>query len=567
MRSYVVQTVRVLVGAFAFGVTPLAAQTESPDSAAVPDSAAAPRLDIATVRRTTLPVRPLVTIGSILDERARLDQILGTAGTSGYLIRTPSTLTPRLRDDTAAAGWALLAPEIHVVRNPALPSWMNEGSLWAGRGTSFRITAGMRAEYGPFSLTVAPELVTQRDKNLQSPPPPFPDRSPYASPWPRGPGSIDLPQRMGEDFFRIVPGQSVLSFQAGPVVFGGSTESQWWGPGVRNAIVMSNNAAGIPHLFVRTSSPVRTPLGELEGRWIVGGLSESPNFDFDASNDLRSISALAATFRPVWEPDLTLGFARAVYAPADGASQVPGRFLDVLVRSGRAIPTSGTSFATGPDQILSVFGRWVFPPDGLEVYAEWAREEVPNSVRDLFAAPNHSQGYTLGLQWARPVDGDAVLRLQTELTYLEQSGGVRGRPVTSYYVSPSVQQGYTHRGKVIGAGIGPGASSQWLAADYVAPHWQFGGFVGRIRWENDAYYTQALDGRLFLAHDVSMLFGVRGHVRLPGMAVRAELGREKRFNYLFQNRSADFEGRDAKDVTQTTLRLTLTPGLGRGDGR
>ena len=74
------------------------------------------------------------------------------------------------------------------------------------------------------------------------------------------------------------------------------------------------------------------------------------------------------------------------------------------------------------DQLLSLFGRWIFPESGFEVYAEWAHIELPRSVRDLLLAPQHTQGYTLGLQWARPAGrGEAVFRLQAELSNLEQS--------------------------------------------------------------------------------------------------------------------------------------------------
>ena len=127
---------------------------------------------------------------------------------------------------------------------------------------------------------------------------------------------------------------------------------------------------------------------------------------------------------------------------------------------------------------------------GFEVYGEWARTELPASLRDLFTAPGHTQGYTLGLQWARPLrQGRDALRVQAEHTFLEQSSTFRDRPVGVYYTSRAVIQGYTHDGRVLGAAIGPGASSHWLALDYFRSSWDVGLFGEWVRWDNDAMWT------------------------------------------------------------------------------
>jgi hypothetical protein len=514
----------------------------------------------AAAGRTAPGVERLVGIGSLEDERIRLDQILGRASTAGYLIRSTSTLTHSPPEEPAGLRLAVVSPAFRSTANSKLHYSPNEGAMWSGRGRSWQVAAGVDASYGRLRLLLVPQATSSRRSTYQTVLQPDTRFHPLASPWPRGVGSIDLPQRFAGDFVDFDLGQSALTLDAGAVALGASTENQWWGPGIRNAIVMSNNAAGIPHVFLRTSSPARTRIGSFEAKWMLGTLSESAFFDADPENDLRSISALAATFTPALEPDLTLGVTRAVYAPVDRVSGVPGRAFDVFVRSGRTVMLDSSTAARGPDQLLSLFARWVFPEEGAEVYGEWAREEIPTSVRDLLAAPNHTQGYTLGLQWAGPARNDANVRLQTEVTYLEQSATFRQRRVPTYYVSPSVPQGYTHKGEVIGAAIGPGASSQWAAADYIAPRWQVGLFGTRIRWENDAYYTQAVDGRNSFAHDVSLLGGARGSYRLPWMEVGAELTFGTRYNYLFQNWSYSFEPTRATDVSNRTLRIFINTG-------
>lgn len=499
----------------------------------------------------------LITLGSPAEDRLRLRQIVGEDSAAGYLLRSTHTLAPPLPAAEGEFRWAPVLPLLRLVRNSRLPFSINDGALWAGRGWNAALTGGVRAVYGPVSLIAAPELLYQQNSAFQTIDFPTGERSRFASPFHPVPGSLDAPLRFGDEPRAALGfGQSSLVFAAGPAELGLSAEDQWWGPGVRNAILLSNNAAGVPHLFVRTATPVRTAIGWFEGKWLVGALSESAYFDGVAANDTRSLSAVAATYRPVWEPDLTLGAARAVYAPTSGLSEVPSHLLDAA-RYFRA-PADGPDT---PDQFLSLFGRWIFPASGAEVYAEWARHARPDGVRDLLVAPHHGQGYTVGAQWARPVrDGDQI-RLGAELTNLEQSATFRQRSVGSFYESAAVPQGYTQRGQVLGAAIGPGASSQWVVADYVAAGWQLGIVAERIRWDDDAFY-RLRPGANILSHDVSWLRGVRGTFRLGGFDVAAEWITGTRFNYLFQNNAGFLSQLESVDIPNRTLRLLVTPSLG-----
>jgi LysM repeat protein len=111
---------------------------------------------------------------------------------------------------------------------------------------------------------------------------------------------------------------------------------------------------------------------------------------------------------------------------------------------------------------------------------------------------------------------------------------------------------------VVGASIGPGASSQWIGADYLAAGASLGAFAGRIRWNNDAYYRRPAAWPN-LGHDVSVLGGVRGSFGLAGLGVDAEYTLANRLNYLYQNRGVNWEtSDDAVDVLNHTLRLTLS---------
>ncbi|CAN5793832.1 hypothetical protein BH23GEM5_BH23GEM5_30230 [soil metagenome] len=513
-------------------------------------------------------VHALVTVGGAADDRLRLGQILDTASAGGYLIRSPSSITPALRRDGEVGRWSAVAPEMRLTWASSLPFSLNNGAMWEGRGASAQFMTGLRAEYGPVSLILAPQLVYAQNRRFATLAPalrePLNGRIAFSSPWVTDTALIDLPIRFGDEaLVRLDPGQSSLTVTLPVVATGVATENQWWGPGIRNAIVMSNNAPGIPHFFVRTASPLRTPIGAIEAKWMVGALRESLFFDTIATNDLRSLSGAVVTLQPRWERDLTLGLARVVYAPANGLGDVLGASGNVFGRWERRAAVNDTSWTPRTEQILSLFGRWIFPADGFEAYAEWARHELPVSFADLLRAPNHTQGYTVGLQWARPLQKGAF-RIQAELTNLEQSATFKQRAVDTYYTSRVIPQGYTHQGQVIGAAIGPGSSSQWLAGDYLASRGDVGLFLGRIRWETDALYAsrspaEFRDFRSFHAHDVSVLAGVRGGYNLGGFRADAEFVLEKRYNYLFQNSDRGFGATGAVDIINPSLRFMLSP--------
>ncbi len=209
------------------------------------------------------------------------------------------------------------------------------------------------------------------------------------------------------------------------------------------------------------------------------------------------------------------------------------------------------------DQLFSLFGRWVFPASGFEMYGEWARQEGFGSVRELITAPEATAGYTAGLQWVAPGARAGRLRLQGEITNLEQNDAVRNRAQSSFYTSANVPQGYTNRGRVMGAAIGPGSSAQWVAADYLRRDWRLGVFAARTRTDEDALeriYTRNPRG-----HDVQGVAGLRAGGRVRGWEVAGEYSFGRRLNWLFQNTARAFDDFDAVDVNVSSFVLSVSP--------
>lgn len=504
-------------------------------------------------------------------DRLRIAELRGYRNERSLLLRSPSSLSKQL-DFSARTAVRLVDPQFLFVTNSYMPLSQNRGNLWAGKGLSRSILFGGAFTSNRIKAIIAPELVISENADWA-----LRDTSYYVSidlldrrgsefafPYYVGPYSIDQPLRFGDKpLNRVSPGQSSILLRLGSVAFGLSTENEWWGPGIRNALIMSNNAPGFSHLTFRTEKPFRSRIGEIEGRWFVGELTESKYFDSDSTNNMRSIAGLGVVWKPAHESNFSGGFARTVYATARDRSQILWRWTDVFRNTGHPNERPlGDSTLTpgGRDQLFSLFARWVFPEDGAEVYAELGRTELPRNLRDLLIAPNHTQGYTIGGQWISVPSARGSIRLQAEITQVEQSATFRTRSLGSWYTSRRVIQGYTNRGEVIGASIGPGASSQWLAVDYVRPSALAGLFFGRIRWNEDMHSTASFPGYVaYCNHDVSLFWGLRGVKSGRFGSISADLSLQDRLNLFFQNGGGCPNNGRRVDIRNSTLSISFRP--------
>jgi hypothetical protein len=512
---------------------------------------------------------PMIQIGTAAEDRARLDQLRGTRSTAGWLVRTSSSMTDQ------GTGWSIRVPGACAARvgiippsamftwNSDIPFERNDAGVWSGRGPTAVLSAGASVRCGRLTFQAMPEISRAWNDDFYVLPSGYWRRSDFASPFHSiDQSSADLPLRFGtRPVTAFQPGQSAIIVDFGAATMGVSTESEWWGPGIRNALLMSNNAAGIPRWFVGTGRPVRTRAGALSARLITGTLTESRYFDRLEVGTARPLSGAVVTLAAASDSNLTVGAARVVYQRRARSQALPLHALDVLT------VWSTRSPGDSAEQLTSFFGRWVFPRSGMEVYGEWARVLLPTSLREMLVAPQHSQGYTVGLQWLSARDpGRGAWRTQMEFTNLEQLRRVREESPPSFYTSPVVPQGYTQRGQVIGATIGPGSSSQFLAVDRVAPDWTGGVFAGRIRWDHDEFYPRP-SGLSFYAHDVSLYGGIRATRRLPYADVAGELLTETRMNYLFQHANYGFGSDPTFDVRNLSLRVAVTPAASARRGR
>lgn len=498
--------------------------------------------------------------GSESENLLRLRQLLGLESSEGYLLRSVGT---RIAGDTSAQGRVrLFAPEVFVGRNGGHAWGFNDGPLRAGRGANILASAGLAVERGRWILVLVPQFVFEENLAFQTIPWPQsnpPSRNVWANPFYPLPTSLDYPQRFGDAPRSDVRVQGRLAVMLHDAVrVGVGTENRWWGPGARNALLLSANAPGFAQAFVESPSPIRTRVGAFEYTLVLGRLQESEYFDFDEDNDARSLSAAALTWRPGSgeQPWPTIGFSRAVMA-----RRAPG--LSTLFDFARSVGRPFTRTADSlkhRDQITSVFARWLFPAQGAEAYAEWARFEEPANLRDLLEHPGHTLGYLVGAQWARPWR-EGVLHFQAEFSYVEPSPSVRVRPIGTSYTSPSVPQGWTNEGQMLGPSIGPAGSSQHFLVDYHTPRWRTGLTLGR--WRRDANYRH-VNPLPFKREDVSLWVGLRAGRAFGPVDALLEVSDGVRLNHLYQAYELPEPGQtEGVDLLNRTISVTLTPRLPR----
>jgi hypothetical protein len=546
-------------------------------------AAACTTLGAAALSAQGIPAHSLVRLSSPAEQQERLRIAIGQDSADGSLLRALGQRFARAHpartagaNETARPEFIALLPELAYVYNSGHAWSWNDGANRGLKGGNVTLSAGFVLRQYGVTLQLVPQVIYEA--NLAIPVLPYADnRTParkiWANPFHGPPESIDAPLRFGTEPRLVLRGQNRLAVDVPAALrLGLSTENRWWGPGVRNALVLGSQGPGFGHFFIESREPWVTRAGSFEAQYLLGLLRESKFFDYDASNDQRSLSAAAVTWRPPPGLDALvpeIGLSRAVMA--EGAPRFDNA-LDFLRDVGRPFSEPSDVGARGRDQITALFARWLVPAAGLEAWLEWARYEQPINLRDLLVNPGHTQGYTLGASWAQP-HRRGYLQSQMEFTYVEPSASIRVRPAVPSYTSASVPQGWTHEGELIGPAVGQAGSSQWLAFDWyrnAGEHaradqprllrvTQLGVQFGRWRRDNGEPFEDPFSS--LKREDVSLWLTLRSGWRIGPLDALLEFTDGARLNYLFQafDRPPSEGGWAGIDIRNRTLALTLSP--------
>jgi hypothetical protein len=377
------------------------------------------------------------------------------------------------------------------------PYGYNDGSMIPAKGYENQLSLGVIAKKGIFSVQLRPEMVFAQNAPFAG----FPGEQ-NDTIWKNYYQSvlniIDAPERFGRNrYLKFFPGQSSARINFHKLSLGISTENLWWGPGVRNSLLMSNNAPGFPHLTFNSIQPLTSPIGSFEWQVISGTLRGSgilpdttKNFNGDTlyvpkNDSKRYLNGLVLSWQPKWTKGLFLGFSRAFY---QSLSDVPPSLDGYLPIAGKLFKKTLTSEdGKKRDQMLSFFFRLLLLKEKAELYGEFGRNDHSMDIRDALGEPEHSRAYIVGFSKIFEGRGNDF-RLFAEITNLQLPSTIMLRAQESWYVHYQARHGYTNYGQVIGAGIGPGANSQTFGLQWGSGFNRFGGTFERVVHNNDFYY-------------------------------------------------------------------------------
>lgn len=495
----------------------------------------------------------MLQLGGAVDAPSMMVLPLSSRGVAGADIlgkgpwRDGPAIDRFLASEGEAATWDF---ETRLFFNSGYPSRENDGSVWRGRGLTAALDGGGSVRWRGLEVRLRPSVRWAANGAFALAAHDLPGASAWAYPW----RPIDLPQRFGPDpFWAADLGQSEIRLDAGPVALGLSARDAWWGPGQENAIILGNAAGGVPRGFLGSARPLDAGFARVEWQWTFGRLRRSDWFAPGTPDPGRYLTGWVVTLSPDAVRGLHVGGALMSYGRVPEGGLSAEEYLSSLL-------PQDTSTA---DHLGSVFFRWVLPESGFEVYAEWARNDRSADLEDFLLEPEHSQGYTLGLEKLFSWGTERRVALVAELTHLEAEGTSRLRDNPGFYGHSVALEGYTHDGQPLGAVVGPGGIQQHLGATVYHPGGRAELWVRRRVRDNDAFYqwadTTSFDGCLYCQHDVSFEVGADVLV-LTGSFETAWSGS------LTRQRNRWFAGPDVWNLS-LGVSLRASGGRHRGSGR
>lgn len=540
------------------------------------------------VKAQTLPVGLLDNT----DDLFRRQQLLGKdSSNSSFMVRpvhlkgsnnllVPGDTEGKTFNDWNKILWQNAKGNIEVRALPVVwqqqinshhPYGWNDGAMISAKGYQTALSAGVSAKIGRLSIQLRPEFVyaanpyflqTYEADNEAA----FKGaiRSYY--------GSVDAPERFGNgSYSKANLGQSSITVDLNPVSIGISNESLWWGPGVRNSLLMSNNAPGFLHATINTTRPIKTPIGSFESQIIGGRLEGSgilppSGLKHAKFNDWRYLSGIVFVYQPRWVPGLHLGFDRTFTTYRGDMGNSFGDYFPLFSGLEKKGFQNDETFENSEDgytrdQIFSLFARWLMPESNSEIYFQYGKGDHNWDLRDSFVEVEHSRAYIAGFRKLLPFMSrpDEFIQMGIEFTQLEPSGTRAVRNPGTWYSNSSVKAGYTNKGQFIGAGIGPD-NLQSLDAAWVKGLKRIG-FLAERRVHNNGLYYRAVAGKMEpRRHWVDLGLGGNFDWDYKHFVLNAKMVYIHSFNYQYRVENQDpnlFWVSDKQDADNLHLKVGL----------
>ena len=511
-----------------------------------------------------------ITVGSYAEEMARINQICGESeNASSFVIRPINTLSftnadtvlqsltasKNLYHGTGSFVVKALPLSLLTEYDAKRPFGYDNGSLYPNAGLQNRLSAGIYLKSGIFQIQLKPELVYAENKDFKT----FADVQANNNSaallnayYEFAVNGIDAPERFGNSSItHFYPGQSKIIITYKNVEAGVSTENLWWGPGIQNAIMISNSAPGFLHWTLNSAKPVQTKIGAFEWQIIGGNLKQSGYLPLDTNKLVygkglfipkpevsRYISAFTINWQPKWIEGLYLGATSYDYMDKDSSYKAHNIFHKIIPvitgSSGSANAITNTNAGDSQDFAYAINVRQVLPKYNAELYFEWARNDRAANLNDFLQEPEHSSAYTIGGRRLFEVAEKQFFQVKFELTHLEKSPTYLLRDEPSWYVHlQSPRDGYTNDGRYVGAGIGPGSNSLMFDFSLLNHLNSYGMTMERLVHDNDLYYQAFAGTGIFNRQWVDFSDTFYANFKLKKYMISASLSPVYSLNYEY----------------------------------
>ena len=383
--------------------------------------------------------------------------------------------------------------------NSLLPISFNDGNMYPARGWQERYSIGLNLKLLIFDLNYQPEKITVQNLTQEYYPGNTGDGNFMFKYFGMVANNIDNFRQFG--FNRIEEttlGQSRAGIKFKYIAAGVSNENIWWGPGKRNSLVFTNNAAGFKHYYLKTVEPIKTFLGSFEFSGVVGKLDTTRFTEIDQellnacrpckvfkNLDEREIDGITINYQPKWVPNFFIGYAysRQFYRNATNALGETVNFFS------KNLPKQ---------EIGSLVFRFAMPEDHAEFYGEMG---LPNEAPWpwKFFKERMRPALVFGATKLVPLKlYNSYLNLNVEFTQLQlmnpkdilyEGYPYAGGKPNSWYLSTIVKQGWSNNGQLMASSIGPGSNNQSVSLSWNKGFNKIGLFVERTVFNNDFYYS------------------------------------------------------------------------------
>ncbi len=426
------------------------------------------------------------------------------------------------------------------------PYGWNDGAMIPAKGYQTMVSGGFFVKYGPLSVQLRPEYVyaTNPSFNEYDSGHTGQDLINYYT----FHNTIDWPERFGNTaYHKAFLGQSSIRLTFGPMSFGVSNENLWWGPGIQNALVLTNNAPGFKHITINTIRPIKTPIGYIEGQVIAGRLIKSgypplstttlpdgTNLYTPERDDWRYFTGFNLNYHPKWIFGLTLGLIRTFDAYYNDVKTGGfNAYVPFFIPYQKKDTNNGIGDLFPRDQITSLYARWLFTKAQAEIYLEYGFEDNLYNITDLIQSPEHSRAYIFGFRKMLPLSGknDRHIVISTEITQTSQHAERSIREIGLWYTNYQLLSGHTYQGQILGAGTGPGGNIQLFNVSWVSGLRKLGFEFSRYEHDIDFSETYLPDINSNSRNWVDFAFALNGEWNYKNLIFNAKLQEIKSLNY------------------------------------